>query len=114
MNETLNTDTIKHLLNRSLMQMDSATLLELNKARERALAVHAEVINTALVSPTSGQVASHDHAAHYRLRQWGVVLLLIASLFSCVAYWQHSSEPSDDEVDIAILIDDLPVEMYAE
>jgi hypothetical protein len=35
-------------------------------------------------------------------------------MFSCVTYWEQLSAPSDDEVDIAILIDDLPVEMYAD
>jgi hypothetical protein len=113
MNENLNTELIRRLLNRSLMQMDRPTLARLSEARQRALALHTESVGAAALAAGHSQFPLSHHT-HHRLLHWGIALLLVAGLLSGIAYWQHTSEPSDDEVDVAILIDDLPVEMYAD
>lgn len=113
MNENLDTESIKRLLNQALMQMDRPTLTRLSEVRQRALAAHTERVGAAALTTAGGNLSAGHHG-YGRLLHWGAVLLLIAGLLSTVAYWQHTSEPSDDEVDVAILIDDLPVEMYAD
>ncbi|BBE51608.1 hypothetical protein OYT1_ch2083 [Ferriphaselus amnicola] len=114
MNNDFNIDSVKRLLNRSLTQLDQPTLVRLSEARQRALTAHTEDIRIPVLAESRGNTASHSEHSHHRLQQWGLILLLALGMFSCVTYWEQLSAPSDDEVDIAILIDDLPVEMYAD
>lgn len=114
MNENFDTDSIKRTLNRSLMQLDRPTLTRLSEARQRALDAHTQNVSLSVLAGSHENSSSHPAHTHHRIQHWGLILLLVLGMFSCLTYWQHFSEPSDDEVDIAILLDDLPVEMYAD
>lgn len=114
MNENLNPESVARLLNRSLTQLDRPTLSRLSEARQRALAAHTENVSVPVLAGTRGSSFAQQAHAHHRIQRWGLILLLVLGMFSCVSYWQHQSEPSDDEVDIAILTDDLPIEVFAD
>ena len=41
-------------------------------------------------------------------------MLLAASLFSGITYWQQAIDNDTGDVDIAILTDDLPIQYYVD
>ncbi|HMC13295.1 MAG TPA: DUF3619 family protein [Gallionellaceae bacterium] len=104
MNENLNLDAIRQLLNRSLGQLDQPTLASLRKAREQALLRHTH----------SGAHARWKLGTkRYAAVTWFATLLLVVSLFGGVTYyWQQTHDNS--EIDLAILTDDMPIDVYVE
>ena len=116
MNKTLNTKSIRQLLNRSSAQLDQPTLVQLRDARSQALA-RFDARSTATVFAWSGFNPGNSGQttdSHYKLNNWGVVVLLAALLFSITTFMQHATEHDGSEVDIAILTDDLPIDIYVE
>jgi len=116
MNKQLQPEQIRQLLNRSIAQMDQPTLARLRDARTQALARH-EARSQAPAFALAGLWPGHGHATgsqqkHYH---WAAVILFAACLFSGAAYWQHANKEHDiGEVDVAILTDDLPIEIYVD
>jgi hypothetical protein len=115
MNEKLNTESIRQLLNRSSTRLDPSTLERLRDARMQALA-HYDALNTAPIFVLRGALTgtghlSSSHRSHY---YWAFAVLLAAFLFSGALYWQHVTELDNSEVDIAILTDDLPIDAYVD
>lgn len=110
MNSNLDTGSIRKLLDRSLSQLGPTTLSRLSDARQHALAAHPEEVRIPALAGAYG----HSAHVHHRIQQWGLILLLLLSVLGGITCWNQFSGPSDDEVDIAILTDDLPVEMYAD
>lgn len=110
MNSDLDTESIRKLLDRSLSRLRPTTLSRLSDARQHALALRTESVRAPALA------GSYTHAAHthHRIQQWGLILLLLLLVLGGISYWSQPTGPSDDEVDIAILTDDLPVEMYAD
>ena len=106
---------VKHLLNRSLSQLDQPTLGRLHDAREKALARY-DAHSTAPAFAWAGLWTDHHHAAglHHKSHFWAAAVLLVAILFSCTAYWHHTTDHDVSDVDIAILTDDLPIEIYVD
>ncbi len=101
MTEKLNIEAIRQLLNRSQAQLDDATLACLRKAREQALLRHAPGVHT------HWRWAEMRHPA----ATWFATLLLAICLFGGVTYyWQQTHDNS--EIDLAILTDDMPVDVY--
>jgi len=115
MDEILNPDLIKQVLDSSLAQLDQATLIRLHAARERALN-HYQARNAAL--PLLAWVGEHalwnTPAYPYRIYRWIGTFILVACLFSGIAYWQQSMEDDTTDADIAILTDDLPIQYYVD
>jgi hypothetical protein len=104
MNNYLNIEAIRQLLNRSAGQLDQPTLASLRKARERALLRHAPEGEHAI-----WQLGVRRHAA----ATWFATLLLVIGLFGGVTYyWQQTQDNS--EIDLAILTDDLPIDVYVD
>ncbi len=101
MNNYMNTNEIRQLLNRSAGQLDPTTLASLRKAREQAMLRH---------DPEAlGRWAwvgnwKHSPAA------WVATLLLTLSLVGGGVYYWEVRDNSD--VDLAILTDDLPASLY--
>lgn len=113
--KNLTTDSIKRLLNRSVAQMDEATIKNLRAARTHALEgyraqQHAPVLAWLNHHGLWIGRSSNGHKALY----WTLVLLFAACLFSGADYWHRSNEHDHSEIDIAILADDLPVDAYVE
>ena len=113
MDEIWNPDLIKQVLDSSLEQLDQATLTRLQAARIRALK-HYQARNAALPLLTwVGENALWNTPAHrHRIYHWIGTVILVACLFSGIAYWQQAMDDDAADADIAILTDDLPIEYY--
>lgn len=109
MNPRLGAEQIKQVLNRSLTRLDQPALARLRDARAQALARY-----DAHCAAPAFALAGHWHAAssHRKSHYLAGAVLLAALLFGGVSYWHHEHDVS--EVDIAILTDDLPIEMYVD
>lgn len=113
MNTPLNPEEIRQLLNRSAERIEPSVLSKLTEARSRALAAQ----KVAAIAPTlAGEkfVAYFRPQEDHRLLYLGMALILILTLFSSTSYWEQISGPDDDELDIAILTDELPIEVYVD
>lgn len=107
MNQKLQPEHIQQMLDNSLEQIGPSTLARLRHAREQALARHDAT------SPASGWVAKwHFDTPHYKFRYFAAAAVFAAVLFSGMTYWQHVHEAT--EVDVAILTDELPIEVYVD
>lgn len=104
MNDNLNLDAVRQLLNRSLEQLDHPTLASLRNAREQALQRHTPdgiYGRWQLVATRNAAVA------------WFAAVLLVIGLSGGVTYyWQQTQDNS--EIDLAILTDDMPIDVYTE
>lgn len=117
MNENdISTDTIRQLLNRSSSEIGHSTLAHLRDARAQALARY-DARSTAPAfswagfgSIGSGHAAGSQRSNYY----WVAAVLLALTLISTAAYWKHTEDRDVSDVDIAILTDDLPIEMYVD
>ena len=116
MNNKLNTESIRQLLNRSSAQLEQPTLARLRDVRTQALARY-DARSSAPAFAWAGSTSTHSghnsgsHSSHY---YWAAAVLFAALLFSGVTYWQHATEHDNSDVDIAILTDDLPIDVYVE
>ncbi len=109
MNQKLQPEHIRQVLDSSLEQVELPVLSRLRQARELALARH----DAASTASTSGWAAKwHFDTPHYKFRYFAAAAVFAAVLFSGIAYWQHEHEAG--EVDVAILTDELPIEVYVD
>jgi len=113
MNRQLNLEQIRQLLNRSTAQLNETTLAALRATRTRALERHAERQVHALAFSGHGKDGHwHVSGIQHKAYLWIAGLLLVTCILGGIAYWHKtpSSDPSD--VDIAILTDDLPLQVF--
>lgn len=110
MTDKLNPKRIAQLLTQGTRQLDSGTLSALSDARQKALqrqSVRAPVFTLAA-----------DRCIHFLLpilsHQWLSAGLLAAMLIVSVGYWQHAQEQQIADLDVAILTDDLPIEVFVD
>ena len=110
MNTKLDPGKITRLLTLSARQLDQKTLSSLTTAREKALA------RQSVRSPFF--VLSTGHGSHRLLpgmaHPWVVAGLLVATLILGAGYWQHIQEQQIDETDVAILTDDMPIDVFVD
>jgi Protein of unknown function (DUF3619) len=113
MDQSLDLKTIKALLNQSAEKLNPSVLNQLQYAREQALQPRTVHQTHRILAGVMGGWSAYFHT--YQKMQWVAVGLLMASIFSGATYWQHSLAHHDnDEVDIAILTDELPVDVYVD
>lgn len=113
MNTQPDPEQIKQLLNRSLSNLEQPVLDRLRDARTQALLhfetrAHAPAYAHAWAS--HGVVPLTQPKSYY----WIATLLLAACLISGYSYWHHVVESEVSDVDIAILTDELPMDVYVE
>lgn len=102
------TTPIAQLLNRSAQQLDEDTLSALRAARHSALS--KQRVSVAAATFSSGhQIHFHLSA---RAQKWIITLLVAATLISAWGVLQHQHEQQINELDIAILIDEMPIEVF--
>ena len=113
MNRQLNPERIRQLLNRSTAQLDETTLADLRKTRIQALERHAMQPVHALAFSGHGKLAHwHIMGTRHKPYLWAAGLLLLACIVSGIAYWQNVPGNDTSDVDIAILTDDLPLQVF--
>jgi len=112
MNQDINPQFVKQLLNHSVANLDAATVSQLRASRTAALA-HRRVARIAPVLAGWNEAWQDSFYAH-KQRFFVTSILLAACLFSGAAYWQHTHDHDHSEVDIAILTDELPVDVYVD
>ncbi|MBI3903141.1 MAG: DUF3619 family protein [Nitrosomonadales bacterium] len=115
MNHELDTKQIRQHLNRSAAQLDQPTVEKLREARMQALSRHharstAPAFAWASALAGSGHTAG-SHRSHYH---WAAIILFAACLFSGITYWQGTQDNDDSDVDIAILTDEMPIDVYVD
>ena len=115
MNENnISTDTIQQLLNRSSSEIGQPVLAHLRDARAQALARY-DARSTAPAFAWAGLLGSGHVTGPQRSNYyWVAAVLLAITLIGTAAYWKHVEDRDVSDVDIAILTDDLPIEMYVD
>lgn len=108
MNPKLNPQHITRLLTDSSRQLDEATLTTLAQARRSALqkqAMRAPVWALAGYLPTRWAMPVVQHP-------WLMAIFLVAALGAGADFWQSNQEQQNCELDVAILADELPLEVF--
>ncbi len=101
---------VRQALDRSAGRIDQATLVKLREARSNAM----ERFDAHVAEPVFAWAGWSGWAArsHRTLYYWLAIILLVVSALNGVAYWQHVRDNDDVEADIAILTDDMPIDVY--
>lgn len=112
MTSKLKNNLIKSTLDIATTQLAPATLDKLRMARTKALA-HQRISHTApAFAWASGN--NFNHSSHLQKSiHWVKIAFLAAVLISGASIWHdYTSEHDLSEVDISILTDDLPLNVY--
>ncbi len=102
-------EAIAKLLTRATEQLDDDTVAALRRARNFALKKQALDQPVFALSTEHGIHWPAPHTSH----QWiAMAALLIVILAGGISYWHHAQEHEMSHLDIAILTDDLPMEIF--
>jgi hypothetical protein len=110
MNDSIFQKNVRQALDRSASRIDQATLVKLRRVRSNAMAhfdAHAAEPVFAWAG-LSGWVAGTRRSLYY----WLAAILLVVCAVNGAAYWQHVRDNDDVEADIAILTDEMPIDVY--
>ncbi|MGA8146506.1 MAG: DUF3619 family protein [Gallionellaceae bacterium] len=113
MNDRTFQNNVRQALDQSANRIDQATLVKLREARSKAI----EQFDARQAVPEfswAGLSTKFGFApgSHRRLYYWLAAILLVAAVLNGAAYWQHVQDNDDVEADIAILTDDMPIDVY--
>ena len=111
MNESELGKKVAQLLNRSLDNIDQNILTRLQSGRKASIESYHEC-ETTLASAGDSPNISKTHSSYFNIKN---ILPLVALLLALVSYtywqsFQYSDE--NDEIDILLLADDLPINAY--
>jgi len=101
---------ISQLLTQSSRQLDSGMMSALANARQKAL--DRQLVRVPAVTLSTGRWTL-NLIPHSGL-QWLATGLLVAILVFAAGYWQHAQEQQISEIDVAILTDELPIEIFVD
>ena len=110
MNTKFDPSKIAKLLTQGTRQLDTNTLSALADARKNALkrlSVRTPVFTLSTGRWTLGLM---PHSAQY----WLVAGMLVVIFVFTAGYWQHAHEQQISEIDVAILTDELPIEVFVD
>lgn len=110
MTENLDPRKIAQLLTLSARQLDERTLSALHSARQ--LALKRQAVRAPVFTLSTGR-GTHNLIPE-SAQQWVVAGLLVAMLIVGTSFWHHIQEQQIDELDVAILTDDLPIEVFVD
>jgi hypothetical protein len=111
MNIKIDPNKITQMLNISALQLDASTLFALRDVRQNALKKQRARSPAFTLATT--------HGGFYKLiphsfQQWAIGGLLAVMLVIGTSYWNHAQVEQTAELDVAILTDDLPIEVFAD
>ncbi len=111
MNANTNTpEAIAKLLTSAAQRLDGRTVAALRQARNVALQ-RQSLSRSVSLSTGHGMHWLMPHSAN----QWAATaILLVATVVGGLNYWQHTQEHELVHLDIAILTDDLPLEVFVD
>ena len=110
MTTELDPKKISQLLTQGTRQLDASTLSVLADVRQNALKKQA--LHAPIASLSTGRW-THSLIPH-STQQWLVTGLLVALFMVGTSYWQHAQEQQFSELDVAILTDELPIEVFVD
>jgi hypothetical protein len=116
MKTELNLDKIARLLDHSTRQLDGRVQSALNLARNNALerqSAYAPAFAHAGASSSGTARWTHWLVPH-SARQWIAAGVLAAALIGGAGAWHHAQEQQISELDVAILTDELPIEVFVD
>jgi len=111
MNIKLTTKEIGRLLDRSANHLDRSTLNSLHEARRYALQ-NQRVTAVSWVSQ-NGMLHGHLQLSQ-RAFNWLIAVVVATLLVVNLTYWERVYDHDHSDIDIQILTDDLPVDMYVD
>lgn len=104
-------EPIARLLTIAARELDTDTVNALQRARNIALARQSLRKPVLALGNVHGMHWPIPHSAP----QWVyAIVLLVAILASVTGYWHHAREHEISHLDIAILTDDLPMEIFVD
>jgi len=111
MTANLDPGKIARLLTASTRQLDERTISALSDARH--IALDRQMVRVPVFAIHTGH-SIHSLVPH-TIRQWVVAGLLMAAFIAGAGYWNNLQDQQQiDEVDLAILTDDLPIEVFVD
>jgi hypothetical protein len=110
MNTSLDPRQIAQLLTKSTQQLDGTTLSALAKARHNALAKQSA--HTHVFALTTGRWV--ENLMPHTAKQWLATGLLAALMVVGTSLWQQSEEQQISELDVAILTDEMPIDVFVD
>lgn len=110
MTDKLNPERIAELLTQGTLQMGTGTLSALSNARQKAL--QRQVLRAPVFTLTSGRWT--HLLSQLSTHRWVAAGLLAAMLVIGTGYWHHTQEQQIADIDVAILTDDLPIEVFVD
>ena len=118
MSTELDTSKVAQLLNLGTRQMNAGVLSALSKARLAALDRQAVCVPAYTLAP-SGVMYTYmgrwtPGAMLHSAQHLAIVILLAAIVVSGMGHWYHVEEQRIGELDVAILTDELPVEVFVD
>jgi hypothetical protein len=111
MNLKLDHKEIKGLLDSTVAKMERTTTDRLQTARQQALR-HQRTTTSGWES-RNGVLHGHLHLSQ-RALNWIFAAIVASALAISLTNWDNLYEHDHSEIDIAILTDELPVDMYVD
>jgi hypothetical protein len=104
------------MLNRSTAQFDNDTVDKLRDARRIALKFQLKPQQAPVTAWLwhHGIIHNHESPHSHKAFNLGMAALLAALLLGGALYFQNSIDHDHSDIDIQILTDDLPVDMYVD
>ena len=116
MNNELDPAKITELLTISTRQLDVATVSALVDARQNALkrqAVRKPLLVLASAS-THGSTYWTYRLMPHSANSWIAAILMVAAFIAGTNYWQNLQDQQIDEIDVAILTNDMPIDVFVD
>jgi CHASE3 domain sensor protein len=111
MNESKLGNKIAQLLNRSLDDIEQHTLNRLQSARRASLEKNYRVVET-LVTAGDNPTIRGENSSYFNAKNL-ISLVTLLLVLAGVSYWQTLQYGDEnEEIDIMLLADDLPVNAY--
>jgi hypothetical protein len=105
-------ESIAKLLAVAAERLDTGTLEALQRARNIALLRQSQRQSVLALNGAHGIHWPITHPAPKWM--YAAIILLAATLVSVAGYWHHEREHDTSHLDVAILTDDLPMEIFVD